>query len=171
MGGNSDPKFENPSLTQPSHFQLDDYGEDRTMVSPCLDSGYNEYNTNYPYYKTYNGSNRSTNYGDNWDIGAFESEFIPLVPLKVQTFQETLSSYPNPFNPTTTITYVVPKDNKVTIKVYDILGNEVHSLVDEYKQAGAYSVNFNGNNLSSGLYFCSFNSGTENIIKKMILLK
>ncbi|HZW40649.1 MAG TPA: T9SS type A sorting domain-containing protein [Ignavibacteriaceae bacterium] len=173
-GGNSDPKFENSALTQPSHFQLDDEGEDQTMVSPCLDYGYHKYDTISPFYKTYDGANRSFYYyddGNNWDIGAYESEFIPMVPLKVQTFQETLSAYPNPFNPTTTITYVVPKDNKVTLKVFDILGNEVNTLVDEHKQAGTYSVNYIGDNLASGLYFCSFNSGTESTIKKIILLK
>ena len=62
-------------------------------------------------------------------------------------------NYPNPFNPTTMIEYSVPRTSFITLKVYDILGREVSTLVNEEKQVGTYKVEFNGNNLSSGIYF------------------
>ncbi len=82
-----------------------------------------------------------------------------------------LSNYPNPFNPTTTINYTLPKDAKVLIKVYDILGREIETLVNDFKTAGKYSVNFNAGNLASGLYFYSITAGNFHQTKKMILTK
>ena len=94
-----------------------------------------------------------------------------------------LQNYPNPFNPTTVISYQLPVSGNVILKVYDILGNEIATLVDEYKTAGQYEVEFNpasGNqNLASGIYFYQLkavnpesNSGQTYIeTKKMILLK
>ncbi len=80
-------------------------------------------------------------------------------------------NYPNPFNPTTIINYSLPRSNMVTIKVFDILGNEVASLVNEEKPAGSYSVNFNGNKLSSGVYFYRMKAGSFVETKKLILMK
>ncbi len=80
-------------------------------------------------------------------------------------------NYPNPFNPATTINYQIPKDGRVTIKVFDIIGREVTTLVDEYKPAGQYSVRFDGSRLSSGIYFYSIKSGDYNAVKKMSLIK
>jgi len=82
-----------------------------------------------------------------------------------------LQNYPNPFNPTTTINYSIPKSGLVTIKVYDVLGKEVRTLVNEEKTAGNYSVQFNGNNLSSGIYFYRMQSDNLSQTKKLILLK
>lgn len=64
-----------------------------------------------------------------------------------------LDCYPNPFNPTTTISYQVPAAGLVSLKVYDMLGREVAGLVSGYKGAGKYSVQFNGQDLASGVYF------------------
>ena len=80
-------------------------------------------------------------------------------------------NYPNPFNPTTVINYQIPKSGFVTLKVYDILGREVSTLVNENKSAGKYSVTFNGSKLSSGVYFYRLNSGAFSITKKFILMK
>jgi hypothetical protein len=80
-------------------------------------------------------------------------------------------NYPNPFNPNTTINYQIPSEQFVTLKVYGILGNEVSTLVDGYKAAGNYEVEFNGANLSSGIYFYKLRSGRFISTKKMILLK
>ena len=80
-------------------------------------------------------------------------------------------NYPNPFNPTTTIQYSIPKESFVTIKVYNILGKEIATLVDERKAIGNYSVIFNSNDLSSGIYFYKLISGTYSATKKMIILK
>jgi hypothetical protein len=80
-------------------------------------------------------------------------------------------NYPNPFNPTTVIKYQIPYDGYITLKVYDILGKEVVTLVNDYVTAGYYSYNFNASNLPSGVYFYSLNSGKLKITKKMILVK
>ena len=80
-------------------------------------------------------------------------------------------NYPNPFNPTTTISYQLSANSKVTLKIYDVLGNEVASLVNEEKPAGRYSVNFNGSKLASGVYFYRMQAGSIVETKKLILLK
>ncbi len=80
-------------------------------------------------------------------------------------------NYPNPFNPSTTINYEVPSSGRVVLKVYDILGREVESLVNENKSAGKYSVSFNADKLASGVYFYKMQAGQYYSIKKMILLK
>lgn len=82
-------------------------------------------------------------------------------------------NYPNPFNPSTKIGYVIPNGvrNLVTLKVYDVLGNEVATLVNEEKTAGSYEVDFNASQLSSGIYFYKLTVGSFIETKKMILLK
>lgn len=88
-------------------------------------------------------------------------------PSKFKLF----NNYPNPFNPTTTITYSIQKDGLVSLKVYDILGKEVASLVNEPKIAGTYNVEFNASNLPSGIYFYRIRAGAFVDTKKLILLK
>jgi hypothetical protein len=80
-------------------------------------------------------------------------------------------NYPNPFNPSTTINYSVPKSGLVTIKVYDIIGLDVATLVNEEKAPGTYSVNFNARKFASGIYFYRIQAGSFIDTKKMILLK
>lgn len=80
-------------------------------------------------------------------------------------------NFPNPFNPTTTINYSVAKSGHVTIKVFDILGREVTTLVDEDKNSGNYSVEFNADRLASGMYFYQLKSGNFVNTRKMILMK
>ena len=80
-------------------------------------------------------------------------------------------NYPNPFNPSTTIQYTIPKAEHVTIKVYDELGREVTTLLNENKEAGHYNVTFNASNLASGIYFYRISAGSFNDEKKLILLK
>jgi len=80
-------------------------------------------------------------------------------------------NYPNPFNPTTTMRIQIPKDNDVTLKVYDMLGKEVSVLVNEFMKAGTYDITFNATNLASGTYFYRMTSGNFNDIKKMVVLK
>jgi hypothetical protein len=82
-----------------------------------------------------------------------------------------LSNYPNPFNPSTKIKYNVPVGQKVTLKVYDLIGREVASLVDEWKGAGDYSVDFNPSNLASGIYFSKLNTGEYSVVNRMTLIK
>lgn len=86
-----------------------------------------------------------------------------------------LQNYPNPFNPVTNINYQLAMDNWVTLKVYDILGGEVATLVNEHKEAGYYSVQFNSstikNNLPSGIYYYKLSAGSKVFMNKMLLLK
>ncbi len=80
-------------------------------------------------------------------------------------------NYPNPFNPVTKINFALPKQGLVTLKIYDVLGREVRTLVNEIKQAGNYSVDFNGAEFSSGVYFYRIESNDFTDVKRMILIK
>ena len=81
------------------------------------------------------------------------------------------NNYPNPFNPTTNIDYAIPANGRVTIKVYNILGQVVSELVNAYKSAGRYSVTFNASTLSSGVYFYRIEAGEFVQTKKLVLSK
>jgi hypothetical protein len=89
--------------------------------------------------------------------------------LNINFFLE--QNFPNPFNPSTTIRYEIPERSFVTIKVYDVLGHEIATLVNEEKPAGNYEVEFSASNLASGIYFCILSSGNFLSSKKMILLR
>jgi len=80
-------------------------------------------------------------------------------------------NYPNPFNPHTRIDYSIPKSGVVTLKVYNLLGKEVSTLVSENKSAGSYSIIFNGSNLTSGIYFYRLTAGNYIETRKMLLIK
>ena len=80
-------------------------------------------------------------------------------------------NYPNPFNPITIISYSIKQDGLVSLKVYDILGNEVANLVSNQEIAGSYSVNFDASDLPSGIYFYRLTSGNFTETKKLLLLK
>ncbi len=82
-----------------------------------------------------------------------------------------LQNFPNPFNPTTTIIYRIPELSFVTLKVYDVLGNEIKTLVNEEKTAGNYEIDFGGKELPSGVYFYKLNSNNFSMTKKMILIR
>lgn len=87
-----------------------------------------------------------------------------------ETF-ELYQNYPNPFNPLTIIQFRIPNSEFVSLKVYDVIGNEVATLVDEYKPAGMHNVQFTMNNLTSGVYFYQLKAGSFTETKKMILIK
>jgi len=80
-------------------------------------------------------------------------------------------NYPNPFNPTTEIQYRIPKSGFVTLKVYNVLGQDVMTLVNQQQTAGSYKVDFNASNLASGIYLYRVESGNVSLTKKMVLLK
>jgi len=90
-----------------------------------------------------------------------------IIPTEFSLHQ----NYPNPFNPSTTINFSIPSSEFVTIKVYDLLGNEVATLIDEYRPAGSYEVDFNAADLPSGVYLYRIQAGDFTEAKKMILLK
>jgi hypothetical protein len=80
-------------------------------------------------------------------------------------------NYPNPFNPSTTLRYSIPQASFTTLKIYDELGREVVTLVNETKSAGIYEVEFNASNLSSGIYYYTLQAGSFSKTNKMILMK
>ena len=80
-------------------------------------------------------------------------------------------NYPNPFNPQTNISFAIPQSRFVTLKIFDLLGKETATLVNEYKQAGNYTVKFDGSNLPSGVYFYRIEAGEFKEAKKFLLMK
>jgi hypothetical protein len=91
-------------------------------------------------------------------------------PLVVNEF--TLDqNYPNPFNPSTSINYTLAERSNVSVKVYDVLGNEVATLVNSTQEAGAHAINFDASDLASGLYIYTLKAGNFTSSKKMMLLK
>ena len=90
--------------------------------------------------------------------------------ISLQQFQLS-QNFPNPFNPSTKIGYQIPNISFVTIKVYDVLGNEIKTLVNEEKPAGIYEIDFNATDISSGIYFYQLKTGSYIETKKMLLLK
>jgi predicted acyl esterase len=84
---------------------------------------------------------------------------------------ELAQNYPNPFNPATTINYSIPSAGNISLKIYDIAGREVASLVNGYMESGIHSINFNAQNLSSGIYFYKLSAPGFTEVKKMVLVK
>jgi hypothetical protein len=80
-------------------------------------------------------------------------------------------NYPNPFNPATVITYSIPENSFISLKVYDVLGNEISELANEVKEPGIYSVSFDASKLSSGIYFYTIKANGHSFTKKMLLAK
>ncbi len=113
----------------------------------------------------------NANFIARWTItGATDVEENELTPTNFVLHQ----NYPNPFNPGTRISWQVPAGSHQTLKVYDILGNEIATLVDEYRDEGSYEVEFNAGQtpgLSSGVYFYKLQAGNYVQVKKMILMK
>lgn len=90
-----------------------------------------------------------------------------LTPSEYNLYQ----NYPNPFNPETVIKYSVSKPGLVTLTIFDILGNEVKQLVNDFRSTGSFEVKFNSTGLASGVYFYRMVSGDFSNTKKMILLR
>jgi len=100
-------------------------------------------------------------------FGDFKPEQENILP---QNF-ELRQNYPNPFNPVTTIKFGIPKTSNITLKIYDILGREVAVLVNETKQPGYYTVEFNASNYASGIYLYRIESAGFTDVKKMLMIK
>lgn len=113
------------------------------------------------------GSLRSWTLKIDYDVITGVNNNITSIPNAFSLGQ----NYPNPFNPATKIAYTIPSNGLVTLKLYNILGKEVATLVNEVKSAGKYDVTFNGSSLSSGVYFYRLESGNFVDTKKMFLLK
>jgi hypothetical protein len=110
-------------------------------------------------------------YSDNDILEKRSIKTINFTGSETPVTYDLAQNFPNPFNPSTTIRYQLPKDGVVTIKIYDILGSEVATMVNEEKTAGKYEVNFNASSLASGVYIYKIQAGDFVNSKKMILLK
>jgi len=94
--------------------------------------------------------------------------------LKINTQPERFllsQNYPNPFNPTTKITYSIPVPGNVSVKIFDITGREIKTLVNEFRNAGSYEIEFDGGGLSSGVYYYKLETNNFSEVKRMILIK
>jgi len=105
-------------------------------------------------------------------------DFIPITPADVDEVYGRMplavalsQNFPNPFNPTTTIKYQIPELSFITLKVFDVLGNEISTLINEVKPNGSYEVDFDGSEFPSGFYFYKLQAGDYTVTKKMALLK
>jgi hypothetical protein len=103
----------------------------------------------------------------NFEYYSLNGDVVVGVPSKFDLSQ----NYPNPFNPSTKINFDMPKDGLVSLKIYDMLGREVSTLVSEFRTAGYYSVDFNASSLTSGVYFYRVSTGDFSAVKKMTVLK
>jgi len=110
---------------------------------------------------------KQIDYNGNYEYFDLEGIVEVGVPSKFNLSQ----NYPNPFNPVTKINYDLPVSGLVTLTIYDILGKEVTTIVNEFKEAGYYSVSFDASELTSGVYFYKLVSGNNSAVKKLVVLK
>ena len=116
----------------------------------------------------YNYRLKQIDFNGNYEFFELESEVVVGVPNQFELSQ----NYPNPFNPSTSITFSLPADSKVSLNIYDISGRLVSTLINnEFKTANYYTVTFNGSNLSSGTYFYKIQTERNSETKKMLLIK
>jgi hypothetical protein len=113
-------------------------------------------------------------------ITKFNTNTWEKIPLPVSSVYNTTNrpkefilyqNYPNPFNPSTTIGYLIPHRGHITLKIYDTLGNEIATLINEENSVGEYEIEFDGKELKSGIYFYQFRAGSFVDTKKMVLMK
>jgi len=104
------------------------------------------------------------------------AQFLPAEhhskdPLSTLEQPELLGNYPNPFNPTTTISYRLPADTQVTLEIYSLLGKRIQTLIETRQSAGSYQIPFDAGNLASGIYLYRLTAGTSSVTRRMILVK
>lgn len=163
---NANPEFRDPN-NDDFHLMAVEYGH--PYDSPCIDVG--------------NPDIHDRILGSMWGLGTIISDMgaygggDTLVSINENSEvslpeQPILSqNYPNPFNSTTTIEFIIPESMEVNFTIYDIMGREIKTLVDEYKQSGAYKIDFDAANISSGIYFYSLKAGSFFESKRMMYLK
>lgn len=103
--------------------------------------------------------------------GTFEYSNTVEVDVNHPERFELSQNYPNPFNPSTKISYHLASGSQISLIVYDVIGNEIATLVDEFKSAGSYEIEFDASGLSSGIYFYKIETGTFSSVKKMTLIR
>ena len=102
-----------------------------------------------------------------YDTMVSADSVVPTIPSSFVLSQ----NYPNPFNPTTTLEYALPQPARVQLKIYNVVGQQIATVVDGEQEAGHHTVNFDAREFSSGVYFYRLHAGTYSDIKKMLLLK
>ena len=112
-----------------------------------------------------------TNGNESWFTYASTVTGITDKANQLPREYQLCQNYPNPFNPNTKINYSIAKEGNVSLTVYNAIGSKVAILVNEFKPAGSYSVQFNGSNLASGIYLYRLESGNYSAAKKFILMK
>lgn len=154
--------------------QTDNLNENGSHLAPYLGGE----NGNYYAYSMYFYEAGQT--GPIVDPAKPTNIYVAKVPLTITDVKDEINAnynftleqnYPNPFNPTTTIKFSVPETGMVSLKVYDVLGNEVATLVNGTMTAGQHSVNFNAAGLASGMYIYKMQAGNFQSVKKMMLMK
>ncbi|MCK4311221.1 MAG: T9SS type A sorting domain-containing protein, partial [Candidatus Cloacimonetes bacterium] len=169
-----DPYFINPAI---GLFTL-------SMYSPCIGAGIDEIEINGTWYYAplfdIEGNPRPDPAGSMPDMGAYESFLgepqVGIEDCQLSIVDFRLYNYPNPFNPETTINYSLKENSKVSLKVYNIKGQKVKTLVHEVLPAGEHSIVWDGSDsdgkrVVSGIYFYKLKSGDYQKINKMILIK
>jgi len=163
---NSSPKY----FTMPIELNFKTLSGDTTLT--VFNNAQEEY-----FYITLNEAPLSFNFDPNNKILKHIYAITDVIDFEEIPSEFSLEqNYPNPFNPSTTIKYSIPRDvrgekQEVRLMVYDILGREVATLVNKQQQAGNYEVNFDANNLGSGIYFYKLQSGSFIKSMKMLLIK
>jgi hypothetical protein len=161
-------------------FVVNVFGEPTTVKRLTIDSGlslFEEYWTEKfgKLSRTDFGTPISSLRGCVIDGVAYGDTSFNVVSVKYETGHPKnfilKQNYPNPFNPATTIVYSIPYDDQVTLKLYDVLGNEIAVLVNEVQTKGFHTINLNASNLASGIYFYTLTSGEFKSSKKLILIK
>lgn len=100
-----------------------------------------------------------------------ESTGINFISSEIPSNYSLFQNYPNPFNPSTNIKYQISKNSFVILKVYDLLGREISTLVNELQKAGVYEIQFSNSGLTSGIYFYRMQAGNYSETKKMVYIK
>jgi len=175
------PAQSESALTYDLEISNNDDMSSATLINDLEQSSYNVKNlipnTNYYWrvrLKTANGEISDYSYKGEFSTGseATDVNSEEVLPNKFELYQ----NYPNPFNPTTKISYTLPQNSYVTLKIYDILGQEVITLVNKEMNAGTYSFNWNGDDYSgrkvtSGTYIYRISAGSFIMSRKMLLIK
>ena len=91
----------------------------------------------------------------------------PVIPISFFLYQ----NFPNPFNPITSITFEIPVGSDVQLSIYNLAGRKVRTLIHEIKDAGKHTIQLNGNNLPSGIYFYALDTPSNKLVKKLVLIK